>query len=248
LGQLHPALKNLVDLPPGWRAVRPVYLVPRRSMAAVERRLGGGKIAELYNSEFQTPHGAARINLICGQTDADAEKIHRGVLSMKGDPAYCLRFDRVIVELVGTFDVPAAQRMYKDLGLDASSANPSPTEVQSGAAPGMVQSMQPVVVRTSPQSGDTQVDPAITEIRVTFSKDMADQSWSWTQISPETFPPTTGKPYYLPDKRTCVLPVKLAPNRSYVTWLNSAKFGNFRDTDGRSAVPYLLVFETRRLR
>jgi len=108
----------------------------------------------------------------------------------------------------------------------------------------MVRKMQPAVVRTTPRSGDTQVDPAITEIRVTFSKDMADQSWSWTQISDETFPPTTGKPYYLPDKRTCVLPVKLEPNRSYVTWLNSAKFGNFRDTGGRSAVPYLLVFET----
>lgn len=107
-----------------------------------------------------------------------------------------------------------------------------------------VANMPPVVVSTVPQAGDTKVDPSITEIRVTFSKEMADGSWSWTQISDETFPPTTGKPYYLSDKRTCVLPVKLEPGRSYVTWLNSAKFGNFRDTGRRSAVPYLLVFET----
>jgi len=112
------------------------------------------------------------------------------------------------------------------------------------AADPSVATMPPVVVKTVPQSGDRNVDPSITEIRVTFSKDMADGSWSWTQISDDTFPPTTGKPYYLEDKRTCVLPVKLEPNRSYVTWLNSAKFGNFRDTGRRSAVPYLLVFET----
>ena len=34
--------------------------------------------------------------------------------------------------------------------------------------------MQPAVVRTTPRSGDMQVDPAITEIRVTYSKDMMD--------------------------------------------------------------------------
>jgi hypothetical protein len=49
----------------------------------------------------------------------------------------------------------------------------------------------------------------------------------------------------LPDGKTCVLPVKLEPGKTYVSWLNSQKFGNFKDADGRSAVPYLLVFETR---
>ena len=47
-------------------------------------------------------------------------------------------------------------------------------------------------------------------------------------------------------KRTCVLPVKLEPGKTYAIWLNSQKFGNFKDTDGRSAVPYLLVFRTGR--
>jgi len=107
-----------------------------------------------------------------------------------------------------------------------------------------VATMPPVVVSTVPRSGDKAVDPSITELRVTFSKDMMDGNWSWTQISDETFPPTTGKPRYLDDKRTCVLPVKLEPGKTYVTWLNSAKYGNFKDADGRSAVPYLLVFET----
>jgi RNA polymerase sigma-70 factor (ECF subfamily) len=39
--------------------------------------------------------------------------------------------------------------------------------------------------------------------------------------------------------------VKLEPGKTYVSWLNSQKFGNFKDADGQSAVPYLLVFETR---
>ena len=55
-----------------------------------------------------------------------------------------------------------------------------------------------------------------------------------------------GKPKYLADKRTCVLPVKLEPGKTYAIWVNSEKLGNFKDTDGRSAVPYLLVFKTKK--
>lgn len=75
---------------------------------------------------------------------------------------------------------------------------------------------------------------------------MQDGSWSWSQISSDTFPEVSGKPHYLADKRTCVLPVKLAPGRTYVLWLNSNKFRNFKDADGQPAIPYLLVFETAR--
>ena len=33
---------------------------------------------------------------------------------------------------------------------------------------------------------------------------------------------------------------------TYALWLNSAKFGNFKDAEGRAAVPYLLVFKTKK--
>jgi hypothetical protein len=108
-----------------------------------------------------------------------------------------------------------------------------------------VQALQAVVVKTVPESGDTKVDPNLTEIRVTFSKKMHDGSWSWSQMSEDTQLLATGKPHYLADGKTCVLPVKLAPGKTYVSWLNSQKFGNFKDADGQSAVPYLLVFQTR---
>jgi hypothetical protein len=101
----------------------------------------------------------------------------------------------------------------------------------------------PVVIRTVPASGAKNVDPALSEIRVTFSKEMKDQSWSWVQIAPENFPELVGEPRYLEDKKTCVVNVRLEPGKTYIIWLNTQKFSNFRDADGRPAQPYLLMFE-----
>ncbi|HRX85687.1 MAG TPA: Ig-like domain-containing protein [Phycisphaerae bacterium] len=109
-----------------------------------------------------------------------------------------------------------------------------------------VATLPPVVVKTVPQSGDTAVDAAsVKEIRVTFSKKMTDKSWSWTQISDDSFPEVAGDIRYETDGKTCVLPVKLEPGRTYVSWLNSDRFHNFKDDSGQPAVPYLLVFETK---
>lgn len=104
----------------------------------------------------------------------------------------------------------------------------------------------PVVVKTVPQAGSDDVDASLKEIKVTYSKSMADGSWSWSTWGKNTFPPTAGKPHYEADHRTCVLPVKLEPGHTYAIWLNSENFGNFRDSSGMKAVPYLLVFETKK--
>jgi len=104
-----------------------------------------------------------------------------------------------------------------------------------------VRTLPPVVVKTVPQAGDTKVDPSISEIQATFSKKMTDKSWSWAGAE-ESW--VTGKPHYLADGKTCVLPVKLEPGKTYVVWLNSPNFRNFKDSQGHSAIPYLLVFET----
>jgi hypothetical protein len=106
-------------------------------------------------------------------------------------------------------------------------------------------SVPPVVVKTVPEAGAGDVDPKLTEIKVTFSKDMQDGTWSWSTLSKESFPTVDGKPKYA-DKRTCVLPVKLEPGKTYAIWVNSEQFGNFKDADGRSAVPFLLVFQTKK--
>jgi RNA polymerase sigma-70 factor (ECF subfamily) len=109
-----------------------------------------------------------------------------------------------------------------------------------------LESVPPAVMKTAPEAGADGVNPKLTEIKVTFSKDMQDGTWSWVTLSKESFPNLDGKPKYLPDKRTCVLPVKLEPGKTYAIWVNSEKFDNFKDTEGRSAVPYLLVFRTKK--
>jgi RNA polymerase sigma-70 factor (ECF subfamily) len=108
-----------------------------------------------------------------------------------------------------------------------------------------IETAPPVVVKTVPEAGSSGVDAALGEIKVTFSKDMQDGSWSWSTLSKESFPTIDGKPKYLDDKRTCTLPVKLEPGKTYAIWLNSEKFRNFKDAAGKPAVPYLLVFKTK---
>ncbi len=109
-----------------------------------------------------------------------------------------------------------------------------------------LESVPPVVVKTVPEAGAGDVDPKLTEIRVTFSKDMKDASWSWVIHSKENFPKLDGKPKYLADKRTCVLPVKLEAGKTYAIWVNSSKYVSFKDNEGHPAVPYLLVFKTKK--
>lgn len=105
----------------------------------------------------------------------------------------------------------------------------------------------PVIVSASPQSGATDVDAAaVTELKVTFSKDMETGNFSWVRYGKDTFPQTTGKPHFLDDKRTCVLPVKLEPGHPYVVWLNKPPYDSFMDPAGHKAVQYLLVFETKK--
>lgn len=151
--------------------------------------------------------------------------------------------------LCGTLLIPAGLSPRPAVGpavLVAAAPRPAVPAVVKPDEEVSVATMPPVVVKTVPQAGDTEVDAAkVTEIRVTFSKDMKDGGWSWTQISAATFPKPAGKIRYEKDKRTCVMPVKLEPGKTYVVWLNPVKFQGFRDADGRPAGAYQLVFQTK---
>ncbi|WP_165226737.1 sigma-70 family RNA polymerase sigma factor [Aquisphaera insulae] len=142
--------------------------------------------------------------------------------------------------LLAQSQAPKAARRVTQTAAKQTEPRPSPESND----PLLVES-PPVVVRTVPEAGSSVVDPSLKEIRVTFSKAMADGSWSWSTVSKDSYPAATGKPHYLEDGKTCVLPVKLEPGRAYGIWVNSAKFRNFKDRDGRPAVPYLLVFKTK---
>jgi len=138
--------------------------------------------------------------------------------------------------------------------LDAARAKELPEGLRLVIAPSLstaaeslgVDSLPPVVVSTEPVSGSHDVAPGVTVIRVSFSKGMMPGTWSWSSAwsnsTPQILP---SYPRYEADGRTCVLAVNLEPGRTYAFWLNSERFKNFRDSEGRPAVPYLLIFETK---
>ncbi len=108
-----------------------------------------------------------------------------------------------------------------------------------------IQNLPPVVIQTSPIAGSTDISAGTSEIRVIFSKEMQDKSWSWIKMSDNSFPELVGEPHFLSDKKTCVLGIKLQPGHSYAVWLNSTSHGGFKDNTGHNAVPYLLTFSTK---
>ena len=153
--------------------------------------------------------------------------------------------------ICGTGGVMSVQRAMAQNGGGNASAKPQavaaavPKAVDQNA-PSLESAPPVVVIETVPQSGASDVDPSTTEIKVTYSKEMHDGSWSWSTWGEENFPKMTDKPHYLDDKRTCVAPVKLEPGKFYAIWLNSENFGNFKDANGQAALPYLLVFKTKK--
>ncbi len=107
-----------------------------------------------------------------------------------------------------------------------------------------IDSMAPVVVKTFPEAGTKDVTPGVVEIKVIFSKEMTDGTWSWSTAWQGSAPEVVEKPKYLDDHKTCVLKVKLEPNKTYGWWLNSQNYHGFKDKQGHAAVPYLLTFQT----
>jgi RNA polymerase sigma-70 factor (ECF subfamily) len=107
-----------------------------------------------------------------------------------------------------------------------------------------VETAPPVVVKTVPTAGATDVDPELKAIEIVFSKEMLDKSWSVVKNTDATFPKVNGDLRYKDDRRTFVMPVKLKPGRNYALSINTEQFANFKDSGKRPAVPYLLVFRT----
>jgi RNA polymerase sigma-70 factor (ECF subfamily) len=111
--------------------------------------------------------------------------------------------------------------------------------------PALLADFPPVVLGVVPELGAVNVDPGLREVRVTFSKKMMDRSWSLTEGTRYSVPRVDGEIHYDSDQRTCVIPVRLEPGKTYVWGVNSPRFQNFKDTDGRPALPYFIVFRTR---
>jgi hypothetical protein len=102
----------------------------------------------------------------------------------------------------------------------------------------------PKVVAMTPQNGQQDVDPATTELVVTFDRPMRDGSWAVVGGG-EHYPETTGKPSYDASRKVLTLPIKLKADWSYELWLNHGKFDSFRSEEGVSLQPVRVTFKTR---
>jgi bla regulator protein BlaR1 len=102
----------------------------------------------------------------------------------------------------------------------------------------------PRILATSPGDGETEVNPAITEITVTFDRDMGD-GFSWTGGGAEFPGSPAGKKAQWRDKRTCVLPVELQAGHFYRVGINAPSFHGFASTQGVAAVPSAIYFTTQ---
>jgi hypothetical protein len=108
-----------------------------------------------------------------------------------------------------------------------------------------IDSFAPVVVKTEPEAGTKDVPPGEYIVHVTFSKEMMDQSWSWSTAWKDSAPEIIGQPKYSADHKVCAIAVKLEPGKTYGWWINNEKFHGFQDTQHHPAVPYLLTFKTK---
>lgn len=136
---------------------------------------------------------------------------------------------------------------------EASDADPSETKAaKAPAEPAKppvdqtfdIRDTSPQITKTIPARGATDVDPATTEISITFDRDMG-KGMSWTGAAP-LFPPVdrTRKAHWV-DARTCVLPVKLEKGAYYRVGVNSSSNRNFRGADGANALPTAICFATK---
>jgi beta-lactamase regulating signal transducer with metallopeptidase domain len=133
-----------------------------------------------------------------------------------------------------TFPLKNARDRISALGGKVDSQSLAPITLPAGPAPELV--------TVSPAIGAQEVDPAITEIRVTFDQDMTTSGYSWTGGG-EIFPKTTGKPEWV-DSHTCVLHVVLEPAKVYRVGINSKSHKNFRSANGIPARPRAVYFAT----
>jgi RNA polymerase sigma-70 factor (ECF subfamily) len=175
--------------------------------------------------------GLARLYLLQGKFDQAEEWARKVVDSGQGDAIA----DKMLA-------AARAKELPEGLRLVLEPPSSVATDTQSYG----VDSLPPVVVSTEPASGSRDVAPGPATIRVSFSKGMTPGTWSWSSAWSNSAPQIFGQPRYEADGRTCVVTVNLQPGRTYAFWLNSDRFKNFKDTEGRPAVPYLLIFETKK--
>ena len=106
--------KLIKKIPDGWE-IKKSFIAPREQAAAVGKKLGG-RIKNLSNTIFTVDGRQFQVNVIECATPRAAEAIYNSILGMKDDPAFCLKYDNLVVEFVGN-DVELAKKAVYALGI-----------------------------------------------------------------------------------------------------------------------------------
>jgi hypothetical protein len=99
----------------------------------------------------------------------------------------------------------------------------------------------PKVVQSEPPNGSSNVSPRLSEIAVTFDRDMQ-PDYALVKCSADSYPKVTGKPHWR-DARTCVLPVSLEAGKQYRIGINRGYEG-FRSVQGAPVKSTEIQFST----
>jgi hypothetical protein len=104
---------------------------------------------------------------------------------------------------------------------------------------------QPLVIACQPENGETEVDPGLSEITLTFDSDMT-ATTAWTEGRETNSPPTPAglRPRWR-DRCTWALPVKLEAGHYYRLQINRMDHKDFRGANGQPAGQFVLCFTTR---
>jgi DNA-binding CsgD family transcriptional regulator len=104
------------------------------------------------------------------------------------------------------------------------------------------QTARATVVATSPAQGSV-IKPGRFLLSVTYDRPLAAQSYSFVQVSPQSYPHCEGSAVLSRDRRTYTLRCTASPGRSYEVWFNRPPYMNFRSADGVPAEPFRLRFK-----
>jgi hypothetical protein len=98
----------------------------------------------------------------------------------------------------------------------------------------------PHVVSTEPKIGAKDVDPGLSELKVTFDLPMG----NGMSITGDVPAVRASRPAWSKDRRTITLPIKLEPGREYRFGLNSLRHVSFQSAAGVPLEPVVFEFST----
>ncbi len=101
----------------------------------------------------------------------------------------------------------------------------------------------PKIIKMFPENHAKDADPNISQVYLTFDRPMGG-GMAWAQQNNETALDSDGKTFWTEDRRTCVMPVHLKADKTYVALLNCKPFIGFRSEDGVASEYVFYTFTT----